>query len=75
MFTDLRLALRILSRQPSLSQWGARAIVSQLYHVAPSDPMTLVSVVIMVLGAAALAAAAPALRATRVDPAVVLRAQ
>jgi len=58
-----------------VSQWGARAIASQLYHVAPSDPATLISVVIMVLAAAALAAAAPALRAVRVDPAVVRRAQ
>ena len=58
-----------------VSQWGARAIASRLYHVAPSDPVTLTSVVIVVLAAAAVAAAAPTLRATRVDPVQVLRAQ
>ena len=58
-----------------VSQWGARAIASQLYHVAPSDPVTLVAVVLIVLVAAAVSAAAPTLRAARVDPTVVLRAQ
>jgi putative ABC transport system permease protein len=50
-----------------------RLIESQLYGVRATDPGTFVGVALL-LGATALAAnLLPALRATRVDPAVVLR--
>jgi ABC-type lipoprotein release transport system permease subunit len=45
-----------------------------LYGVAPTDPLTLVSVSAVLLLAAALASWAPARQAARVDPAVALRA-
>ena len=50
-----------------------RLIESQLYRVRATDPATFVGVAAL-LGVTALAAKlVPALRATRVDPAVVLR--
>ena len=54
---------------------AARASSSVLFNVSPTDPATLI-VVTAVLSIVAVAAAwIPALRATRVDPAVVLRYQ
>jgi putative ABC transport system permease protein len=51
----------------------ARLIRSQLYQVGTGDPLTFIGVALL-LGLTALAAnLIPALRATRVDPAVVLR--
>jgi putative ABC transport system permease protein len=49
----------------SLRQW--------LYGVSPTDPLTFVSVPILFLAIAAMASAAPAMRATRADPASTLR--
>ena len=49
----------------SLRQW--------LYGVSPTDPLTFLSVPIVFLAVAALASSAPALRATRADPASTLR--
>jgi putative ABC transport system permease protein len=50
-----------------------RLIASQLYGVRPTDPMTFAGVALLLGGTALLANLIPALRATRVDPAVVLR--
>ena len=50
-----------------------RALSSWLYSVSPFDPMTLVSVAVMLLLTALLACTAPARRAMRVDPVVALR--
>jgi ABC-type lipoprotein release transport system permease subunit len=41
--------------------------------VSPSDPITLAAVSVLLLGVASLASVAPALRATRLDPAMSLR--
>ena len=49
----------------SLRQW--------LYGVSPMDPVTFLFVPILFLAVAALASSAPALRATRADPASTLR--
>jgi predicted permease len=49
----------------SLRQW--------LYGVSPMDPVTFLSVPVLFLAVAALASSAPALRATRADPASALR--
>jgi putative ABC transport system permease protein len=46
---------------------------SMLYGVAPWDPLTVGAVVLIMIGLAALAAALPAVRASRVDPMTVLR--
>jgi predicted lysophospholipase L1 biosynthesis ABC-type transport system permease subunit len=56
-----------------LSYVFARALVAMLYGVAPSDPVTLITVVVLVVAVAGAAALFPALRATRVAPMVVLR--
>ena len=50
-----------------------RVITSQLYDVRATDPVTFVSVAALLIGVALVANLVPALRATRVDPAVVLR--
>lgn len=58
-----------------LALWGARAIESMLFQVDARDPMTFLAVT-GVLGLLALVAAAgPALQASRVDPMSVLRAE
>jgi ABC-type antimicrobial peptide transport system permease subunit len=58
----------------ALSLAAGRAASSLLFGVSPYDPGVIVSSVALVLGVAAVAAAYPAWRATRVDPAQVLRA-
>ena len=50
-----------------------RVIASQLYDVRPTDPVTFVAVASLLTAVALVANLVPALRATRVDPAVVLR--
>ena len=52
--------------------WG-RLLATMLFGVQPLDPMTFASVLIVVVITAALSAAAPAWRATRIDPAAALR--
>ena len=53
----------------------ARFIRSQLFGVQPSDPLTLVSVLVLMTAVAAAAAYLPARRAARIDPVSALRAQ
>ncbi len=50
-----------------------RLIASQLYDVQPTDPVTFALVATLLTAVALMANLIPALRATRVDPAVVLR--
>lgn len=51
----------------------SRSLSSMLYGVSPSDPATLVGVIVIVLIVAAAAALVPAVRAARVDPMTALR--
>ncbi len=52
-----------------------RLLESQLFGVSPHDPVTYVVTPLVLLTVAAAAAFAPAYRATRVDPAIVLRCE
>ena len=57
-----------------LSALASRLITAMLFGVEPLDPITFAAVTIVVASTTALSIAAPALRATRIDPAVALRA-
>jgi ABC-type antimicrobial peptide transport system permease subunit len=57
----------------SASLWASRFVESLLYGLAPHDPATLVAAVFMLIAVAALAGWIPAYRASRIDPAEVLR--
>jgi hypothetical protein len=52
-----------------------RALSAFVYGVGTMDPLTMAFAAAVLLGSAALASWVPALRATRVDPAVSLRAE
>jgi putative ABC transport system permease protein len=54
---------------------SGRAAQNALFNVPASDPVTLVAVLLVFLGAAVVAAAVPAHRASRVDPLEALRAE
>jgi putative ABC transport system permease protein len=54
--------------------FAVRSLRSQLFGVTPADPATFVIVPIVLLAVAILACVLPALRATRLDPTVALRA-
>ena len=54
---------------------GARYVESQLSGVSPTDPLTYVTVSIVVIAGATLATWWPARQAARVDPAIALRAE
>jgi putative ABC transport system permease protein len=53
----------------ALTRWMS----SMLFGISASDPVTYVLVLLIALGAALLACAIPARRATRVDPLIALR--
>ena len=48
-------------------------LASVLFGVRPLDPLTFIAVAVVLVVAAALAMAAPAWRAARVDPVVAMR--
>jgi putative ABC transport system permease protein len=50
-----------------------RTMRSLLFEVSPNDPLTIVSIVVLLILVALLASYIPARRATRVDPMVALR--
>ena len=58
-----------------LSTLAGRLLASMLFGVRTLDPMTFAGVAIVLAITAAVAIAGPAWRATRIDPAVVLRAE
>jgi predicted permease len=53
----------------------SRTMTSLLYGVVPTDPATLVTVPLIIIAAALAAIYIPAFRASRVDPAQVLRSE
>jgi putative ABC transport system permease protein len=54
---------------------ATRALESQLFGVSPTDPLTFAAVVAIVALAGLAASYVPAMRATHVDPLVVLRSE
>jgi putative ABC transport system permease protein len=50
-----------------------RLLESQLFEISPMDPLTYAVTPLVLISVAALAAFAPARRATRVDPVTALR--
>jgi putative ABC transport system permease protein len=68
-----RLVLIGMAAGVLLSFGAARLLRSMLFGVRPSDPMTMVAIIGVLAMAGVLASAAPALRATKVDPMIALR--
>ena len=71
----LRLVLAGLVVGTALALLATRGLRSLLYHVAPGDPLTFVTVAVLLTITGALAAWIPALQASRADPAVTLRTE
>ena len=59
----------------ALASVATRLLSTLLYGVKPSDPLTLASVVILVLGVALVASFVPAHRGASIDPMVALRSE
>lgn len=59
----------------AISQLGGEGLRNALFGISPRDPATYVGVTIFLILTSILATYAPALRATRADPMVALRAE
>jgi ABC-type antimicrobial peptide transport system permease subunit len=55
------------------SLWASTLVASLLYGLAPRDPVTLAGAAVALTAVAAIAGWLPAYRASRIDPAAVLR--
>jgi ABC-type antimicrobial peptide transport system permease subunit len=55
--------------------WASAFMRDMLYGVTPTDPMTFVAVGALLTLIALIASLVPALRATRVDPLIALKAE
>jgi predicted permease len=58
-----------------LSLWLSRLVTSQLFGVAPGDPVTIAVAAFILTAVAALAGYLPAHRASRIDPMAALRCE
>ena len=57
-----------------LTLWGGKSLSAMLFGVGPRDPLALAAASVFLLAIALLAALAPALRASRIDPTIAMRA-
>jgi putative ABC transport system permease protein len=57
-----------------LALWGGRSLHAMLFGVGPRDPLALGGASVFLLVVALIAALAPALRASRIDPTIAMRA-
>ena len=73
--SGLRLALAGVALGIVGALAGTRVLRSLVYQVSTTDPLTLAATACVLVGSALLASWIPARRATRVDPAVSLRAE
>jgi predicted permease len=71
----MRLALAGVALGAPLTLAASRFVASQLFGVTPSDPLTMTVAIVVLVGITAAAGYLPALRASRVDPMVALRAE
>jgi len=69
----LRLAMSGIVAGTIVSFLTARAIASLLYGTQPTDWVTYLGMIVLLLTVAALAGYLPARRASRIDPLVALR--
>ncbi len=73
------IAMRPVALGACIGMAGAlaatRVLESELFETAPADPLVLAAVVVALMATALAAASIPAWRATRIDPAEVLRAE
>jgi hypothetical protein len=72
---SLRLALFGTIAGLAIAMAGARVMASLLFATDPRDPLTLVSITLLLGAIAVIACAGPAFRASRVDPMTTLRAE
>jgi putative ABC transport system permease protein len=54
---------------------SSRLVASQLYEISPSDPLTVTSIVVLLVTFALLACWLPARRAARLDPMLALKTE
>jgi len=54
---------------------ATKLLAARVYHISPSDPVTVAAVSVALLGAALIAAWRPVRRATRIDPVIALRSE
>lgn len=71
----LRLGAAGVCAGAAIALGSGRLLESHLYGITPRDPVTFAAATLLVLAVAALASLTPALRATRADPASVLRSE
>ncbi len=73
--SGLKLALAGVALGLGLAFLGTRVLASLVYKVSTTDPLTLAITAAVLVASAVLASWVPARRATRVDPAISLRAE
>jgi putative ABC transport system permease protein len=70
----LALAVAGLTLGLVTASFATRLMSKLLFNVTPNDPVTLIGVSVLLAATSTLAASLPARRASRVDPAIALRA-